>query len=185
MFDYIQDQEKAWFQKFSPFIPNGKILKIGNGLGHLSEMIRPTASDLTILDITTYEETINKELVHIYSGYPIPYADKTFDTAIVVFTLHHIPNSRIFFDEILRVTKNRVIIIEETYTNIFNKLHLYYRDWIVNKKANQPCKLYWNSYFSHKKINKIISDKNLKETYRFTKKHKTYFKELLVLDIQD
>jgi ubiquinone/menaquinone biosynthesis C-methylase UbiE len=180
---YIQTQEKAWLEEFSPFISNSRILKIGNGLGHLSERIRPFAKELVILDIQTYPKTINKESVQIYDGHSIPYPDKSFDTSVVIFTLHHIPHSTDYFQEILRVTENRIILLEETYTNVFSKIHLYYRDWTVNKKAQQPCKLYWNSYFSRKRLNRLVTDNNLKEVYRFTKRHKTYFKELLVLDV--
>lgn len=180
--DYIENQERNWFKVFSKYINNKKILKIGNGFGHLSELIRPITEKLVVLDIQTYPKTINKDAVQIYEGVHIPYQDKSFDTTIIVFTLHHIFNSRSYFQEILRVTDKRIILLEETYTNIFQKIYLYYRDWLVNKKAEQPCKLYWNSYFSRKELNKIIKSNNLKEVYRLTKKHKTYFKELVILD---
>lgn len=179
---YIQAQESSWLREFSPYISKEKTLKIGNGLGHLSEQIRTFTKELTILDIQTYPQTINKDRVEIYEGFPIPYPDKSFETTILVFTLHHIPQSRHYFEEISRVTSKRIIIIEETYDTIFQKTHLFYRDWIVNKIALQPCKLYWKSYFSRQGLNTLIKNSGLKETYRSTRKHKTYFKELIVLD---
>ena len=138
---------------------------------------------LSVLDIKTYPLTINKDVVQIYDGLTIPYPDKSFDTAIIVFTLHHIPQSRKYFQEIMRVTKKRIIILEETYDNIFQKLHLYYRDWLINKKAEQSCGLHWKSYFSRKELNRLIKSNKLIEIYRLTKKHKSYFKELAILDI--
>ena len=152
-------------------------------MGHLSESIRPMTQELTILDIQTYPKTINSNRVQIYSGYPIPYPDKTFDTTIIVFTLHHIPKNRQYFKEILRVTKRRVIIFEETYDNVFQKIHLFMRDWWVNRDAGQSTNLYWNSYFSRKEIRELIKRTGLKEVFTFTKPHKSYFKELFVLDI--
>lgn len=181
--DYIQTQERWWLGKFSPFIQKVKVLKIGNGLGHLSELIRPLAEELTILDIETYPKTINKNQVQLYSGYPIPYPDKSFDTTIIIFTLHHIPQSTAYFKEVLRVTNKRIILLEETYDNVFQKAHLYLRDWLINRKAGQPVKLYWTSYFSRKKIRKLFKEAKLKESHTFSKQHKTYFKELFVLDL--
>lgn len=180
--DYIHASDKFWFEKIAPHIPKERTLKIGNGFGHASEMIRPHTQHLEILEVCTYPETINSPLVNIYDGFPIPYADKSFDTTVVMFTLHHIPNNRRYLSEIFRVTKKRIIILEETYSNVFQKLHLYYRDWKVNTKAGQPCELHWNSYFSRDELSELNNISTFKETYRFTKKHKTYFKELMVLD---
>ncbi|MEX0931951.1 MAG: methyltransferase domain-containing protein [Candidatus Paceibacterota bacterium] len=181
--NYIQIQEKWWLEKFTPFIPKAKVLKIGNGLGHLSESIRHFAQELTIIDIETSPKTINKDHVQLYSGYPIPYHDKSFDTTVIVFTLHHTPQSSLYFKEILRVTSKRIILLEETYSNVFQKMHLYFRDWLVNKKAGQSVDLYWNSYFSRKEIRKLIQESGLNITYTFSKRHKTYFKELFVLEL--
>jgi ubiquinone/menaquinone biosynthesis C-methylase UbiE len=181
--NYIKKQEQGWLDIFSTYILKEKTLKIGNGFGYLSELVRPLTKELTVLDIQTYPLTINKDAVQIYDGLTIPYPNKSFDTTIIVFTLHHIPQSKEYFQEIMRVTKKRIIILEETYDNIFQKLHLYYRDWIVNKKAEQSCNLYWKSYFSRQELNELIKSNNLIETYRLTKKHKSYFKELVILDI--
>lgn len=181
---YIQTQSKFWFEKYSKYIPTERTLKIGNGLGYVSELIRPLAKELTILDVEIFSETVNKNQVQIYDGYPIPYPDKSFDTTILIYTLHHIPNNIRYFQEIMRVTNKRIILLEETFNNIFQKIHLYYRDWRINKKAGQTCKLFWDSYFSRKELNKLIKKENLVEVYRYTKKHKSYFKELLILDIK-
>jgi ubiquinone/menaquinone biosynthesis C-methylase UbiE len=181
--NYIKTQEQSWLDIFSMYIPKEKTLKIGNGFGHLSELVRPLTKELSVLDIQTYPLTINKDAVQIYDGLIIPYPDKSFDTAIIVFTLHHIPESREYFQEIMRVTKKRIIVLEETYDNIFQKLYLYYRDWLVNKNAEQSCDLHYKSYFSRKELNGLIKSNNLIEIYRLTKKHKSYFKELVILDI--
>ena len=169
--EYISQQGKIWLDEFSKFIIPGNTLKIGNGLGQLSELIRPLTKSLTIIDTTIFPRAVNKEAVSIYSGFPIPFVDKSFETSIVVFTLHHIPNNKKYFEEILRVTSKRIILIEETYDTILQKLHIFWRDWVVNQAAEQPCKLYWNSYFSRKKLDKLIQASSLKVIYRKTKKH--------------
>ncbi len=182
--NYIEQQENDWFEKFSPYIEKGNTLKIGNGLGHSSELIRPYTQNFTILDVQTFPLTINADKVQIYDGINISYPDKSFDTSICIFTLHHIPNNRSYFKEIIRVTKKRIILLEETYDNVFQKLHLYLRDWIVNSNAGQSSDLHWKSYFPRKELNELIKENNLTEVCRVTKKHKSYYKELLILDLK-
>lgn len=172
-----------WLEKFSPFITKSRTLKVGNGLGHLSESIRPLVEELVILDIDIFPQTVNKDKVQLYSGYPIPYSGKSFETSIAIFTLHHIPHSDRYFEELIRVTNKRIILLEETYDNVFQKFHLFLRDGWINREGDQPVKLYWNSYFSRKRVRKLIKKHKLKEVFSYTKRHKTYFKELFVLDI--
>ncbi len=181
--NYIEQQENDWFEKFSPYITRSNTIKVGNGLGHSSELIRPYTQRFTILDVQTFPLTVNADKVEIYDGIHIPYPNKSFDTCICIFTLHHIPNNRSYFKELIRVTSKRIILLEETYDNVFQKLHLYLRDWIVNLRAGQSSDLHWKSYFSRRELNKLIKENNLTEVHRITKKHKSYIKELLILDL--
>lgn len=179
-------REQAWFEKLKPFLIDSKerIIKIGNGAGYLSEMIRLVCADTTVLEIVVGDNTVNKNNVQLYNGEHIPYDDKSFDVCVFNLVLHHIKNSQKYFEnEALRVTKKRVILIEETYDSFFQKIHLVFRDWYVNKKANQPVKLYWGSYFSRKRMTEMIKRNNLVVIHRTTQKHQSYFKELLVLDL--
>ena len=182
----FKEREQMWFEKIKPFLPTlpSKILKIGNGFGHLSEMVRAINSDTTILEIALHTDTVNAEYVQIYDGNTIPANNKSFDTTILNLTLHHVKNSKTYFvNEILRVTKQRVILVEETYDNLFQKMHLVFRDWWFNLKANQPCPIHWNSYFSRNEIDLIAKNNHLKSGKRITTKHHSYFKELIVIDL--
>ncbi len=182
--DKFKKREKYWFDKIYPFLGDEKknILKIGNGFGYMSEMVKEFNPRLTILDICIYPETINKNSVQLYSGDRIPYDDNFFYTSMINQTLHHIPKSTEYFKEILRTTEKRIILIEETYENIFQKIHLVWRDWYVNYRAGRPCKIYWNSYFSKEKMAKLIGENNLNLVHNYSEKHHSYYREIFILE---
>ena len=183
---FFRERERSWFNEMRSFLPlrPHKILKIGNGFGHLSEMIREFNTSSTILDVTIFDETVNGAQVMLYDGEKLDFTNGSFDTCVLNLTLHHIRNSRSYFrNEILRVTAKRVILIEETYDNIFQKIHLVFRDWWLNRKAGQPCRIHWGSYFSRKQMTQFIRNNKLTLVKRMTTKHHSYFKELIVIDL--
>lgn len=165
----FKKREKYWFDKIAPFLGEEtvQILKIGNGFGYMSEMISGIQPLLKILDINIYKETINKDKVQLYDGRNIPFEDNSFNISILNLTLHHIPNNLEYFKEVVRVTKNKIILVEETYDNLLQKIHLIFRDWFVNYKAGRSSRLFWSSYFSKKMIKQLISKNNLVLTYRY------------------
>jgi SAM-dependent methyltransferase len=188
MTNYLQlfkHREQQWFEKLRPFLFDGSanVLKIGNGFGYLTEMIRPFSNSLQVFEIAIYEDTINKESVTLYDGKNLLLDNKSVDVAIFNLSLHHIPKNIEYLKNVINITKKRVILVEETYDNIFQKIHLIWRDWYVNKKADQPCEVFWNSYLKRNKVERIFSEIGLKIIHRETNKHHSYYKELIVLDI--
>lgn len=51
--------------------------------------------------------------VEIYDGHHIPYPDNYFDTTILSFVLHHVPHQLQLLDEVKRVTRNDIIVLED------------------------------------------------------------------------
>jgi len=146
MQQYIFTQEQKWFQKLQPFL-RGKILKVGNGLGYMASFMKKTNPHLTILDITLDKDTINKEDIIVYDGKRFPVKNKEFDCSVCTLVLHHTPNPYQIISEMERTSK-RLIIFEATYTNLFSKIDLIYRDIFVNMLAGQPSTIHWGSYFN-------------------------------------
>lgn len=180
---YIFSEEKKWFFRMLPFIkdPQGKILKVGNGLGYLSKMIALTNLKINILDINIDKDCINKGDVDIYDGISFPYKDNKFDVSICYLVLHHTPNPIEIIREMKRVSK-RLIILEETYDNFLAKLDLIYRDWRVNTLAGQKSEIYWNSYFPKDSLLKLAKEENLKLVWRYKEPKRLYFKDFYIFD---
>jgi ubiquinone/menaquinone biosynthesis C-methylase UbiE len=74
--------------------------------------------------------------------------EKSFDTVICTYTLHHAESPEALFDELCRVSKSKVIVIEETYKNFFQKLQLIFFCWFTNRRAGQRVNITWSSYLS-------------------------------------
>ena len=93
-----------------PFInnipDNENILDFGSSNGLLKKYLK----NIKTLDINGPLVTDDVEK---YDGHNIPYPDNYFHTTIVMFVLHHIPHQVKILDEIKRVTKNNIIVIED------------------------------------------------------------------------
>ena len=66
--------------------------------------------DITPIDITSNKDCEN---LIVYDGKKIPFPDNHFDTTLCTFVLHHCKNQIELLDEIIRVTKNNIIILED------------------------------------------------------------------------
>ncbi|MCA9355189.1 hypothetical protein KC865_01400 [Candidatus Kaiserbacteria bacterium] len=188
MTDYsilFKKREQQWFERIKPFLFDGNadILKIGNGFGHLSEMIRGFSKSLKIYEIAVYENTVNKSEVILYDGKYLRLPEKSVDVTVFNLSFHHIPKNKEYLKNVVSLTKNRIIFVEETYDNLFQKAHLVWRDWYLNRKAGTPCRVFWRSYLKRSEVKDFFSDVGLEMIHRETFRHHSYYKELLVLDI--
>ncbi len=70
-----------------------------------------------VVNLSMYEDLAPK----LYNGTKLPYKDKAFDQAIIIHALHHCSEPLTVLAEAMRVAK-RVIFIEDTYRNKFEKM---------------------------------------------------------------
>jgi ubiquinone/menaquinone biosynthesis C-methylase UbiE len=125
---YISKQNIA-INYILPHIPNKNVivLDFGSGSGALSDYISKQLinSQVIPLDIEDVHEYGKKPT--IYDGYKIPYKDNTFDVVICLFVLHHIPHQDKILDELIRICKGKLLIMEDckdsTIDNILTKIH--------------------------------------------------------------
>lgn len=87
------------------------VLDLGCGSCCNSSYIANLGHNVTSLDVVD-KHKCKKPI--IYDGKIIPYADNTFDIVLVSFVLHHVPNWKQLLSEIKRVSKQYIIIIENT-----------------------------------------------------------------------
>ena len=54
----------------------------------------------------------------------MPFPDRTFDLVVLSFVLHHVPNEKklALLDEALRVSRAKVVIVEDTPSTAFDRL---------------------------------------------------------------
>lgn len=143
---YFDSQNRnRYFDEVLPYISKGNtVLDFGGGNCELIQFLKQR-NEVTSIDIYKgCEET------HVYDGFKIPYPDKSFDIVFCMFVLHHIPHYKKMLEEIKRVCKKRIIIIEDdpntNYQILISKLHYLYFHQSMNsiKYMNSPeawCKL--------------------------------------------
>jgi ubiquinone/menaquinone biosynthesis C-methylase UbiE len=89
--------------------------------------IKPTGID--VIDINKTDLPFYR-----YDGQHVPFDNGSFDTVLICLVLHHIPyaNQATVIKEALRVTKKRLIIVEEVYSTSAEKIWLKINDKLGN-----------------------------------------------------
>jgi 2-polyprenyl-3-methyl-5-hydroxy-6-metoxy-1,4-benzoquinol methylase len=121
-------------EKVEELIPNLKstdnILDIGSGNGMLCYTLMKYNFKVTPLDVDNFS-FIGEVKPIIYNAVKIPFKDSSFNVALLITVLHHAQNPKQVLAEARRVA-NRIIVIEEIYSNKFNKYLTYFVDSIFN-----------------------------------------------------
>ncbi len=118
--------------------PASRVLDIGGGWGFYAEPIENRGHDLTVLDVV--KPGFQRAPVVIYDGGKMPFEDKSFDASILVTMLHHTPDPASILKEAIRVTKKRIIVIEDVYNHTLGKFWTILRDQFYNVEYfGHPC----------------------------------------------
>ncbi len=122
---------KYKIERISEYLsPKDRILDIGTGLGSVCLLMNRQGYDLTPVDVI--DQSLSPEIEpQIYNGKKLPYKDSSFDTALILTVLHHTSNPEEILLEAKRVA-DKIIIIEDIYTNPIQRYLTYFVDSIVN-----------------------------------------------------
>ena len=166
----IKNMINKTLSHFDGFInKNDKILDIGAGCGWNGQYLREKKNiQITLLDVIDSNQT-DLELI-LYNGKKIPFPDNSFDVVLLICVLHHCNEPLEILKEAKRVSKDRIIIIEDTFNSWLEKLLLYFWDTILNLTAAIFLIMSFseNMAFNFKKIydwKKIFSSLDLKLAY--------------------
>ena len=151
----------AEFGRIEAFVNRGdRVLDIGSGGGWTGELLKEKkGATVTLLDVQDFNQT--KLPLLLYDGKRMPFEDDSFDTALLLFVLHHCEYPVRALKETMRVSK-RVIILEDTFRNRFERIVACANDTITNLP----------SFFVSKE------GMNLPFHFRKTSEWKRVFKEL-------
>ncbi|MBI3073444.1 MAG: class I SAM-dependent methyltransferase [Deltaproteobacteria bacterium] len=99
-----------------------RFLDLGAGDGLNAEWLRQsdTTIDVTCIDLAN-ENRFGASIV--YDGRTIPFPEKSFDSAIIAFVLHHVPATRQLglVRELMRVTRRRLYVFEDSIASHFDR----------------------------------------------------------------
>lgn len=165
------------FDEIKEFIKkDDSIIEIGAGTGDIVELLKKNGyKKVTPVDVVDLSFIPSVKPI-IYSG-KIPFGDNKFDAALLITVLHHCKNPTEVLKDAARVAK-KVIIVEETYENNFQKYSTFIWDSITNLEFfNHPhsnkTDNEWQSVF--KKLGLKIIKSRIKKSGILTRA--TYFLE--------
>lgn len=119
------------------FLRSGEsMLSVGDGDGYISLRIQEkTGVEIQGLDILAYPKyRVPGIPLHLYDGKEaIPFPDNSFDICTGVFVLHHCPDIKFTLQEMIRVSRKKLIIIEDVFNNRLEHFWLKLFDLVENR----------------------------------------------------
>lgn len=89
------------------------VLDVGAGSGLVSALIKKEKGARVIgIDVSDLNRR-TEDMPLIYDGFHIPFKDKTFSVSVCAFVLHHSLHGESLLEEIARVTRSRIIVLED------------------------------------------------------------------------
>lgn len=72
----------------------------------------------------------------VYDGRRLPFADRAFDTTLLLLTLHHCADAEAVLDEAIRVTRTRILVMESVFRNRVDRFWLDLLDGRLNARRH-------------------------------------------------
>ena len=111
--------------------PGSRILDVGGGWGFYAEPLQRRGHRCVVLDVV--EPAVQNAPVVVYSGdEPMPFPDQSFDASMLITVLHHVEDPEFMLQEITRVTRRHLIVVEDTYHHALGKFWTKTRDQLYN-----------------------------------------------------
>lgn len=127
----LEKRAEGMTRLFENLIPaRSRILDLGGGWGFYAEPLRSRGHDHLVLDVV--KPGYQKAPVVLYEGSVIPFPDQSFDVTLLVTMLHHVPDPWALFREVRRVTRGRVMVVEDLYHHPLGRFWTVIRDRILN-----------------------------------------------------
>ena len=120
------------------FSPESSILDIGGRWGFYKEPLKSRGHHLTIIDVV--KPRYQRAPVIVYDGVKIPFEDESFDCALLITVLHHIPDVISVIREARRVVRKKIIVVEDLYHHSLGRIWTEWRDRLYNfEYFGHPC----------------------------------------------
>ncbi|HEY7647387.1 MAG TPA: class I SAM-dependent methyltransferase [Methylomirabilota bacterium] len=110
--------------------PGDRVLDVGAGNGVLCRQLRRRGYYVVSVDVEDLSFFDDVQPV-VYDGVALPFADDSFDVALLITVLHHTPDPDALLSEARRVAR-RVIVIEEIYDTALGKFSTFAIDSLFN-----------------------------------------------------
>lgn len=110
----LRSRARGLVDRIAPFIDaDARVLDIGSGTGHNAERLRQVRP-VEVCGLDVVDMGVVGPKPQLYDGHGIPYPDETFDVSVLIYMLHYLEDPASFLQEVKRVTKKRIIIVQTT-----------------------------------------------------------------------
>ncbi len=116
-------------QLICPHLPPGRVLDLGAGTGHTAALLAQEGWQVTMADVRPHAGALGQRLVAhpiaarlgrefgvprvLYDGLTLPFAGQAFDVVLLAFVLHHCTDPQAVLREAARVSRGRVLVLED------------------------------------------------------------------------
>jgi|SRR3990167_1776137 len=113
-----------------------KVLDVGAGSGIIGKHIANSLEvQVTLVDVVD-KRKVDLPFI-IYDGKRLPFGNKRFDDALLIFVLHHAADAETVLSEAKRVVRDKIIVYEDVITrNPFDKIDSVLHGFAFNKTWN-------------------------------------------------
>lgn len=144
----LQNRAATIFNQVHPHFQDvsGHILDFGAGDGQITQLLANAglAERITGVDVRAYRNPNVTAHIDVYNGRNVRFGKGHFDAALATNVLHHAEDNEMCIEELSRVTRNRLVIIEtvpigQTPADIEkDRLRTFMNDYFYNRLLHDP-----------------------------------------------
>jgi ubiquinone/menaquinone biosynthesis C-methylase UbiE len=116
----------------APFVRGRRLLDLGAGEGFVGTALRARERVwVCSVDVGPFRRAPGPYVA--YDGRRLPFADRTFDTTLILLVLHHCADPEAVLNEAVRVTRRHLLVVESVYRNPRDRCWLDLLDHRLNR----------------------------------------------------
>lgn len=115
----------------APFVVGRRVLDLGAGEAYVGAALARRGLAVCSADVGPFRRA--PAAYAVYDGRRLPFRAGTFDTTLVLLTLHHCADAERVLDEAVRVTRARLVIVESVWERALDRLWLRLLDGPINR----------------------------------------------------
>jgi ubiquinone/menaquinone biosynthesis C-methylase UbiE len=179
--EFIRSAQQDWFDRIRPYL-RGASLNVGSGHGFFSRAAREAGLRMTSLEVSVADGAVDRDELVLYDGEHMPFGDGAFDTSIAMYVLHHTFDPATVLGEMKRVSKERIILVEELYRHLPGKLRLALLDYWVNSHSGAKSRIRWGSYLTRARLVALADEEGWTVTHMESTPHLGFDEVLWIVD---
>ena len=120
--------------RISPFLDSGdSVIDLGCGYGHVYRaLVDHVGCRCVPVDVKRFGAVLPEVPVQVYDGKTLDFPDRHFDASLLLTVLHHCDDPRQVFQEALRVSRGKIVVVEDYYRTSLEGWATNFRDSVLN-----------------------------------------------------